>query len=366
MILMANKQSIPVTTAELFAGIGGFRLASDRLGIQTVFANDIDPAASRVYRKQFDDASVVHREGDIFEFIDAVPKHDILTGGFPCQPFSFAGKKKGILDDRATTLDAICAILERRRPSVFVLENVRSLLTISYGRHFAEVLKRLTMSGYFVEWRVFNTSDLRLPQNRNRLLLLGTRKPQKERRLGVQDEWDQLSANENRFSPIPKHQKSFPDWGIATEGQYLAVRTKKKPKSLGVLLRDVLEDEVSSIFDFTEATLERIQDSTPVHQMIDGVEVLYNQAGGRRMGYTVYGVGGLAPTLTSTSSRHYERFLINGQFRRLTPVEYARIQGFPDLHCGEVSRSKQYVLYGNAIAPALAEVGLRAALQVLA
>lgn len=362
---MPSKQPKLATTAELFAGIGGFRLASDRLGIQTVFANDIDPTASSVYRKQFDGAGIVHRQGDVFEFIDAVPRHDILTGGFPCQPFSFAGKKKGISDDRATTLDAICTILERRKPPVFVLENVRSLLTISYGRHFAEVLKRLTASGYFVEWRVFNTSELSLPQNRNRLLLLGSRKPQKERRLGNQDEWDRLLANEEKFSPLAKHQKSFPDWGVATEGRYLAVRTKGKSKSLSVLLRDVLEDEVDNSFDFTEATLERIQESTPVHQMIDGVEVLYNQEGGRRMGYTVYGVGGLAPTLTCTSSRHYERFLINGRFRRLTPVEYARIQGFPDHHCAEVAQGKQYVLYGNAIAPALAEVGLKAALQVL-
>jgi DNA (cytosine-5)-methyltransferase 1 len=354
-----------VTTVELFAGIGGFRIAADKLGLRTVFSNDIDSVASDVYRARFPDARKVHRQGDIFKFLDDVPKHQILTGGFPCQPFSFAGKKKGISDQRATTLDAICEVLHAKRPSVFVLENVRSLLTIAHGKHFAAVLQRLTSCGYFVEWKVFNTAELGLPQNRNRVLLLGTRKEQATRLLGDNREWDAVHGNANQMRDILKHKNSFPEWGIAAEDQFAGFRPEKVPKAPLLLLKDVLDPVVDPSFDFTEATIERIKESTPVHQIIDGVEVLYNQEGGRRMGYTIYGVNGVAPTLTCTSSRHYERFLVDGRYRRLTPTEYARIQGFPDDHCSVAPPGKQYVLCGNAIPPLLAEIGLRAALKTL-
>ncbi len=87
---------------------------------------------------------------------------------------------------------------------------------------------------------------------------------------------------------------------------------------------------------------------------MQGVEILSNQAGGARMGYTVFGVEGLAPTLTATTSRHYERYKVGSRYRRLTNVEYARIQGFPDDHCAPVAIYEQYRLFGNAVPPPMA------------
>lgn len=360
---MTTKRRL--STVELFAGIGGFRIAADELGIETVFANDIEPVASDIYRRRFNTHSDVHREGDVFDFLDEIPAHDILTGGFPCQPFSFAGKKQGIADRRATTLDAICSVLKSQRPRAFVLENVKSLLTISHGKHFAEVLRQLNACGYSVEWRVFNTIELGLPQNRLRVLLLGTQQPLVTRHLAPHAEWESRAGARTRWTPIPEHARSFPLWGIATDGHFVGVKIDTRCPSPDVLLRDVLETGVPDTYDFTEATLERLATSTRIEQIIDGVEVLWNQEGGRRMGYTIYGVNGAAPTLTCTSSRHYERFLVDGRYRRLTPVEYARIQGFPDDHCREASHGKQYVLYGNAIPPLLARHGLGCAVSAL-
>ena len=121
-----------------------------------------------------------------------------------------------------------------------------------------------------------------------------------------------------------------------------------------VTLGTILESDVDTQFDFTESTLKRLEDSTPVNHFVQGVQILYNQVGGARMGYTVFGIDGVAPTLTSTTSRHYERYKIGNKYRRLTNIEYARIQGFPDNHCTAVSIYDQYPLFGNAIPPVMA------------
>lgn len=358
-----NKGRTSVRTVELFAGIGGFRLAADALGLHTVFANDISPLSSTVYRSRFPTPSGIYREGDIFDFLELVPAHEILTAGFPCQPFSFAGKKRGIDYLRATTLDAICALLRTRAPQAFVLENVKSLLTIAHGAHFAEVLRRLTACGYFIEWKVFNVMELGLPQNRQRVLILGTRDLQAERQLGDQTDWMRLAGSE-QAKDIVACAGSFPTWGVASGESYVGVRAPRRIPE-GLSLRSVLEGSVGDEYDFTLATKQRLPESTPVGQFIDGVEVLFNQDGGRRMGYTIYGVNGVSPTLTATSSRHYERFAVGDRYRRLTPIEYARIQGFSDSHCADVARNQQYGLIGNAIPPALAKTGLLAALRSL-
>jgi DNA (cytosine-5)-methyltransferase 1 len=124
-------------------------------------------------------------------------------------------------------------------------------------------------------------------------------------------------------------------------------------------LSTVLESEVGDEFDFTESTVDRIKESASVRKLVQGVEVLSNQSGGARMGYTVFGIGGLAPTLTASTSRHYERYMMGDRYRRLTNVEYARIQGFSDDHCSAASVYKQYKLYGNAIPPQLASWAIR-------
>jgi DNA (cytosine-5)-methyltransferase 1 len=118
-----------------------------------------------------------------------------------------------------------------------------------------------------------------------------------------------------------------------------------------VPLHQVLQSTVDPAFDFTENTLQRLKNSTQTDKFVEGVQVLYNQNGGARMGYTVFGTDGVAPTLTSASSRHYERYKVGDRYRRLTNVEYARLQGFPDQHCSAVSIYNQYPLYGNAIPP---------------
>jgi DNA (cytosine-5)-methyltransferase 1 len=155
---------------------------------------------------------------------------------------------------------------------------------------------------------------------------------------------------------IHKHRRKFDNWGIAFKGSFFSCDLSGfSLKTEKVVLADVLESRVSDDFDFTESTLDWIANNTEVNRFVHGVEILSNQKGGARMGYTIFGVNGIAPTLTSTTSRHYERYKIGDRYRRLTNVEYARIQGFPDDHCAKLSVYDQYALYGNAVPPPMAQ-----------
>lgn len=344
---------------ELFAGIGGFRVACDSLGIETVWANDISPTAAKVYQKRFGEENF--HFGDISNFLDNVPDHDLLTGGFPCQPFSSAGRKLGLEDARGSLFEKIVHILERKKPKYFVLENVKRLLSMDSGKHFATILDALSEIGYLVEWRLLNSVNFGLPQHRERVVIIGHKDHTPKSYLCTTSDISELTPHQasvasdtEKWKKIEDHGSKFYTWGLALNGKFFHAKIESfsdayKP----VKLKDVLEERPNNTFYFTENTLERIKTSEEVNRFYNGVEILYNQKGGARMGYSVFGVEGVAPTLTCTTSRHYERYKIGDEFRRLTPVEYARIQGFPDDHCSAVKLYDQYPLYGNAVPPAL-------------
>lgn len=349
------------TTVELFAGIGGFRLAAEQCGIRTLWANDICPKACEVYRSQFGDAEI--RQGDIRELIDEIPSHDLLTAGFPCQPFSSAGQKKGFRDPRGLLFSVIVEVLRRHRPRYFILENVKRLLLMEKGVHFATVLSALTELDYHVEWRLVNAKHFGLAQNRQRVLILGSLggRPPIIRLAAASEHCEGLDSNFDRMRDvsswleIEKHSQKFPNWGVAWHQRFFAHQLEHFSEAQPIVpLRFVLQSQTDPVFDFTESTLQRLVDSTAIDKFLDGVQLLYNQKRGARMGYTVFGIDGIAPTLTAAASRHYERYKVGERYRRLTNVEYARLQGFPDEHCTAVSIYSQYALYGNAIPPVFA------------
>lgn len=357
---------------EMFAGIGGFRLALDHLGVRTIWANDIEPKACKVYRTHFGDDSVIC--GDIRDVKNSIPPHDLLTAGFPCQPFSAAGKKLGVHDRvRGTLFAEIVEVLERTAPKFFVLENVKRLLTMDEGRHLKTILLALTGAGYFVEWRLLNAKNFGLAQNRERIFLVGRK-----------DHKDLLSCDTATFASeravlflpgeLAKRYSLFSGSTIAELLDPLSPRRRFgfagfaygdhaysfSPDAFPTQattrqLRDILQEEPEMCFDFTEVTNGWLKNNTEVNSYINGVEILSNQEGGRRMGYTIFGTGGLAPTLTATTSRHYERYRVGNRYRRLTNVEYARLQGFRDDWCKTATIYDQYALYGNAVPPAMVE-----------
>lgn len=305
------------TAIDMFCGIGGFALAAGRAGLEVVWANDSSPDACRVYSGHFRHAL---SEGDVWDHLDAVPPHDLLTAGLPCQSFSSAGRKLGIADIRGTLFGAVVEVLRLRRPMAFALENVPNMERINGGRDMGLIMEALERCGYGVSRAVLNAADFGLAQNRPRLFIVGRR------------------CGGTPLIPAP-------------------------PESPSAVVADILETDPDPAYDLHDATLRRLERSSRVDRLVGGVRVLWNQGGGSRMGYTVFGTDGLAPTLTASSSRHYERYEVDGRYRRLTPDEYARLQGFPDGWCDTVPRHVRYRLLGNAVPPTAAEWAISAALR---
>src|SRR3990167_5374578 len=157
---------------EMFAGIGGFRHGLEKHRFKCVWANEIDKYACKIYRKNFGDKELF--EGDI-RAVDAIsiPDHDLLCAGFPCQSFSIAGKRGGFEDTRGTLFFEIARIASVKRPELLLLENVKGLLSHDSGRTFGTILTTLSDLGYFLEWQVLNSKDFRVPQNRERVFIVG-------------------------------------------------------------------------------------------------------------------------------------------------------------------------------------------------
>lgn len=165
---------------DLFCGIGGFRLAVDQasqdLNIKTdwVFASDIDTDAQAAYLENFGE----YPQGDITQ-INArdIPDHDILLAGFPCQPFSICGDRQGFHDIRGTLFFDIARILMEKKPQVFILENVKQLVSHSHGKTFARIIEVLENMGYTVHYRVLNALDFGIPHKRERVFIVGFLEP---------------------------------------------------------------------------------------------------------------------------------------------------------------------------------------------
>ncbi len=165
---------------DLFCGIGGFRVAAEQVckeenvQMQCVFSSDIDLDAQKVYQANFGE----HPIGDITQ-VDAraIPDHDILFGGFPCQAFSIIGDGKGFDDTRGTLFFDIARILAEKKPKAFVLENVKQLVSHDKGKTLSVILETLHGLGYHTEYRILNALEFGLPHKRERIFIVGFREP---------------------------------------------------------------------------------------------------------------------------------------------------------------------------------------------
>ncbi|MFK7798691.1 MAG: DNA cytosine methyltransferase [Aureispira sp.] len=155
---------------DLFAGIGGIRLGFEAHGCKTVFTSEWDKNAQKMYEANFGEKP----HGDINEIAPQdIPDHDILLAGFPCQPFSIAGKQLGFADTRGTLFFNIEAILKEKKPKAFLLENVKRLRTHDKGRTLGVIFEKLKNLGYTVYHQVLNTLDYGIPQKRERIYIVG-------------------------------------------------------------------------------------------------------------------------------------------------------------------------------------------------
>lgn len=157
--------------------MGGFRLSLESLGAKCVFSSEIDMSARETYFKNFK----VYPEGDITKISSInIPSHDILCAGFPCQPFSIGGYRKGFNDTRGTLFFDIERIIKAKKPKVIFLENVRGLINHDKGRTFKVIKSKLNLLGYNIFYKVLNSKDYGVPQNRERIYIIGYKNKKKK------------------------------------------------------------------------------------------------------------------------------------------------------------------------------------------
>ena len=282
----------------LFSGIGGLDLGFIHSGYNIIWANDFDKYAVKTYKANFENEIVL---GDINEVsLDMLPDFDVLIGGFPCQPFSMMGEKRGFEDARGTLFFRIAEIINHKieigkKPKVIVLENVRTLMTHDKGRTFATIKRILEEDlNYRVFYKILNSADYGVPQTRNRTYIV-------------------CFDNKEIEFKFPQKQE------------------------LKLTLQDLLENNVEEKYFLSDIILPTI---------------LSNGSGGYKAKSEIDLP--IARPLCATMAKMHracqDNYVTqNGRVRRLTPRECARLQGFSDSFIIPVSDAQAYKQFGNAV-----------------
>ena len=294
----------PLRFIDLFCGIGGFRIAFEKQEAQCVFSSDWDKFSQVTYQANFGEKP----HGDIHAVAVAdIPKHDILCGGFPCQPFSIAGvskklslgRKHGFEDERQGNLFfSIADILDHHKPAAFVLENVKNLKSHDKGRTFEIVHRTLTEAlGYTVYHQIIDAQSV-VPQHRERIFIVGFKEP--------------------RPFKFPTYPKQGPKLG------------------------SILEKNVPAKYTLTDHLWQYLQNYAAKHQ-----------AAGNGFGFGLVGPDSTTRTLSARYHKDGSEILVSQgkgkNPRRLTPRECARLMGYPETHKIPVSDTQAYRQFGNSV-----------------
>lgn len=285
---------------DLFAGIGGIRKGFELAfggNVECVFTSEIDKHAIETYKANYGDENI---HGDITQIDPSnIPDHDILLAGFPCQPFSQAGLKKGFKDTRGTLFFNIEKILIEKKPQAFLLENVKQLKGHDQGKTLKIILDNLEIAGYRTFVKVLAAKDFGIPQNRERIFIIG-----------------------------------FLDDSIDFEF----------PESLNIPTKvgNILEKKVASSYTISDKLWEGHLRRKEMHKHK-----------GNGFGYSLFNED--SPYTNTISARYYKdgsEILIEQKGknpRKLTAREAARLQGFPDEFIIPVSNTQAYKQFGNSV-----------------
>jgi len=285
---------------DLFAGTGAFSLAFSEQGIDIVFANDMVASSKTIYDENFNHKLTLGNLNDLR--VEDIPPHDILTGGFPCQPFSIAGRREGFDDPRSNVFWKILEIIDHHNPKCIVLENVKNLVKHDDGNTFKTIQTNLTERGYTLEYAVLDTAKITgVPQHRERIYIVGLKN---------------LNNFSLKFDQIPKQPvQNFFESNVASKYYYT---------------------NVSSTWDLIETGVTQ---PNTIYQY-------------RRV-YVRENKSGECPTLTANmgGGGHNVPIIRDDKGRRkLTPRECFNFQGFPITYkLPKLADSHLYKLAGNAV-----------------
>ncbi|MEI0487106.1 DNA cytosine methyltransferase [Brachyspira intermedia] len=307
MINIENKLLENKTFIDLFAGIGGFRIALESLGAKCVYSNEWDKFAKESYYENFGDIP----DDDITKIDEKlIPNHDILCAGFPCQAFSISGKQKGFEDKRGNLFFDIARILEYKKTKIVFMENVKNLVRHDNGKTLNTIKHIMNELGYDFYYKVLNASDYGIPQKRERIYMVCFRKD--------------LNIKQFNFpKPIEliKHLEDF----LLEENQV--------PNDIYINRDDII--------------INYFKDDKYSNKSIRlGI---VNKGG---QGERIYSTKGVAITLSADGGGVFSKtggYLINGKYRKLMPRECARIMGYPDSFKIIDNRNQAYKQFGNSV-----------------
>lgn len=313
------------TFIDLFAGIGGFRLAMQGAGGRCVFSSEIDNYARKTYEANFGEVPF----GDIKEInAEDVPDHDVLCAGFPCQPFSVAGGKEGFSDKkgRGNLFFDVLRIAEKKNPKAILLENVSNLEAHDGGRTLKVIVSSLETIGYKVFFKVLNSSKYGLPQNRSRIYIVALKDSQKEGSFNFPDSFDKVVA-----------------------------------------LKDLLDQDVKNVRVVERDDIEIKKEYIPKRNIFEEIElpnkvIRIGQINKGSQGERIYSIYGHAITISTT---HTGLYLINGKVRKLSPRECARVQGYPESFRIVVSNTQAYKQFGNSVSIPVVEAMAKQIVKIL-
>lgn len=288
---------------DLFAGTGAFSLAFEHLDVNVVFANDMVDHSKKAYDTNFNHKLTLKDLNDIK--VEDIPSHDILTGGFPCQPFSIAGHQEGFKDERSNVFWKILSIIDYHQPKCVILENVKNLLTHDDHKTFEIIKSNLEKKGYHVCYKVLNTAEITgIPQHRERIYIVCMKSKQ------VFDSFD----------------LNFP-----------TIQKKK--------ISEFLEDNVPSKYYYT--------DKSSTWDLVKANVIKKDTVYQYRRVYVRENKSSECPTLTANmgSGGHNVPIILDEKgIRKLTPRECFNLQGFPSSYIlPSLSDCNLYKLAGNAV-----------------
>jgi len=377
-----------MTFLDLFAGIGGFRLALERAGHTCVGFCEIDKFARQTYKANFNTEGEVEWH-DITAVTDEDVRQlgsvDIITGGFPCQSFSVAGKRGGFNDTRGTLFFEIARIARILKPRYLLLENVKGLLNHAGGDTFFTILNTLAELGYWWEYQVLNSKDFGVPQNRERVFIVGHLGGEPRRKVfpitGTNGQAiKQVSTMQGgglepkiltpKRTEYGKTIRKDYEGGKITESRHNMTRLEPREDGISNTITTVQKDNLLAIPVLTPDRAEKRQNGRRFKEPGEPMFTLTSQdrhgvmkikkvgniypSGGQ--GGHLYETNGIAPCVTGhrTNSQGWIREPNGYEIRRLTPLECFRLQGFPDSHhdkakAAGVSDSQLYKQAGNAV-----------------
>lgn len=306
----------PIQFIDLFCGIGGIRLGMDSQGFECVFSSDINTECQRTYNENFGEKPF----GDITQINEkSIPKHDILCAGFPCQPFSISGKQKGFDDTRGTLFFDICRILNEKKPSVVFLENVKHLVHHNGGKTLQTILNKLEALGYFVSWRVLNGADYGVPQNRERIIIIGS--------FHGKFDFDKIKTVPR--CRLLEYLDAEGEFEYLDPTDYTLIENPKQQPGSGLIFAGYRNKSIRKV------------GVRPGTEHLSRVHKQPNR---------IYSVLGIHPTLPSQeSSGRYFVLTTEQRVRKLTINECWRIMGFPETYIKVSSIGEQYKQLGNSV-----------------